>query len=177
MPATVRFPFHTYKAKGCCKLVAMLVILLTWSCSEDKHTHQNDMSADANSLPDTISENDLYIQQLQREVLSIHDEIMPRMDDIMTLQRQIKDEIARLNTKKQAAFGQHMSQAEKQLQMIVTDLQQADEAMMQWMRNYDSKMKDKSSEARQLYLQAEKAKIIGVKERMLKSIENANRAL
>ncbi len=93
---------------------------------------------------------------LVEEVMEIHDEVMPKVETINQYMRELevlKDEDA------QASY-------------IYEELENADKAMMSWMRTVKIN-KEGTEEERMAYYEAEKIKIENVKTMMLNSIELA----
>ncbi|MEK6479734.1 hypothetical protein WJR50_19480 [Catalinimonas sp. 4WD22] len=70
-------------------------------------------------------------QEIYQEAIAVHDEVMPRMDEIMRLKSLLNERIEGLQQK-----GEEINTDSLQhMQEIVQKLEEADEAMMQWMRN------------------------------------------
>lgn len=103
-------------------------------------------------------------QKLYEEVMAVHDDVMPKMDDIYKLKRKLKEELSSNNLD---------ADRRKVIEDAIKNLDIASEGMMEWMRNFnplpDSAGQDKARD----YLLAEKDKIQRVKDDMLKSIETA----
>ncbi|MEM6845558.1 MAG: hypothetical protein AAF632_25315 [Bacteroidota bacterium] len=70
-------------------------------------------------------------QEIYIEAMEIHDEVMPRMGEIMQLRRAIEARIDSLQQLDSAAYADTV----QYMQFVVRNLQYADQAMMQWMRN------------------------------------------
>lgn len=123
--------------------------LLIWaSCGGDNHAFQEE---------DT----------LRNEVFAIHDEVMPKMSEIV----QLKGGLIEMPTD---------STNEAEVKAAHSHLEKAEDAMMQWMNNFTApeKLRDtKSHEEIMAYLQNEKVAIIKVKDDMNSSIEAAKRIL
>lgn len=95
------------------------------------------------------------------EVMAVHDEIMPKMDDIMSLKSSLDSAIK---------VSPDSSEAKK----LYIALDVADNQMMDWMENYDSEsIKGKSEVEINKYFADQKTKIIEVKELTDKSIVEA----
>ncbi|MCU0469668.1 MAG: hypothetical protein MUF58_13795 [Arcicella sp.] len=95
------------------------------------------------------------------EVMAIHDEVMPKMDQIMSLKSSL-DSIAKVSPDSLKA------------RQLYVALDSADIKMMDWMENYDSEsVKGKPESEVMKYLADEKAKISDVKTLTNKSIEEA----
>ncbi|PWK27298.1 hypothetical protein LV89_01611 [Arcicella aurantiaca] len=95
------------------------------------------------------------------EVMAIHDEVMPKMDDIMTLKSSLDSAIK-------------VSPDSAKAKQLYSALDSADNQMMDWMQAYNpDQVKGKSEEEVTKYYADEKAKISSVKELTNKSIEEA----
>ncbi|MEO8471949.1 MAG: hypothetical protein ABI477_07135 [Chryseolinea sp.] len=103
---------------------------------------------------------------LYDEVMAVHDEIMPKLDDIYKLKESLKNKIADTpalaNDKKQ------------EIESTIVKLDSASEGMMDWMHKF-SPLPDSTDEtAAREYLEKEKVKIEKVKQNMLQALEKAN---
>jgi hypothetical protein len=105
-------------------------------------------------------------QALYDEVMKVHDEVMPKMNDIYKLKEQLKKQIADTT----GVVGEKR----KAIESAIVKLDAASESMMVWMRSFnplpDSLGEDKARE----YLEQEREKIETVKKEMLNAIEEAN---
>jgi hypothetical protein len=134
------------------------VILLAWGCGQksehDQHEHDgHDMEEGGN-------------QALYDEVMKVHDEVMPKMNDIYKLKEQLKDQIA--NTPGM------VEEKKKEIEGTIAKLDSASEGMMVWMRNFnplpDSLGEDQAKE----YLENEMEKIKKVRESVKEALEEAS---
>ena len=104
---------------------------------------------------------------LRDEVFAIHDEVMPRMSEIVRLKGGLKE--MPTDTINEAVVRAAQSQLEK-----------AEDAMMGWMNNFTGPEKlrgSKSHEEIMAYLQNEKLEIAKVRDAMNNSIAAAERIL
>ena len=106
------------------------------------------------------------------EVLNVHDEVMPKMGELMNLKRQI---LAK-------AEGETDSIMVKDLRMLAQDLDEAQQGMMVWMREWSKSsaphVKEESEiEERKAFFTAEIEKVTQVKEAINGSIAEAKEAL
>jgi hypothetical protein len=104
--------------------------------------------------------NNEEMAKLFEEVMAVHDEVMPKMDAIH-------------DTKKSLAKILSTSDS-TQVFAIIKKLDDADEAMMVWMEEFDSDYDKKTVEEQRTYLNTELEKIKKVKMSMLESIEEGN---
>jgi hypothetical protein len=113
--------------------------------------------------------------ELETEVLAMHDEVMPRLDEIMTLKTRLSKKIVSMDSlQNEGITGNDLAQQ----RMIAVDINQrlneSDKRMMKWMQEYNGDSAKKLSPAQSiLYFESEKAKIGEVKEITLKSIQEA----
>lgn len=98
---------------------------------------------------------------LEAEVIAIHDEVMPKMGDM---------HVARKNLRKVLSSTEDEKLKSKIMEMI-SDLESADEGMMEWMNNWKVPENEPDKTA---YLLEEKDKITKVKIDMISSLKNAN---
>ncbi len=103
--------------------------------------------------------------ELYDEVMKVHDEVMPKMNDIYKLKEDLKKQIA-----SPSDIGE---EKKKKIESTIVELDSAGESMMVWMRNFnplpDSLGEDKARE----YLENEREKVNKVKDDMLKVIDEA----
>jgi hypothetical protein len=111
--------------------------------------------------------------ELEAEVLSIHDEVMPQMDDIMSLKAQLSKKIQSIDSLQNVGISSN-TLAEQRIKAVDLNqkLNESDKLMMEWMYAYkgDSAKKLKSDQAL-AYFEKEKEKILLVKQSTLKSIQ------
>jgi hypothetical protein len=101
---------------------------------------------------------------LESQVMAIHDEVMPKMGDIHMAKKQLRKV---MNESQNDSLNIEILQ-------LITNLENADEGMMQWMDKWDLPAKDSEKKA---YLKQEQAKITKVKVDLLSSLEAANQYL
>ena len=115
------------------------------------------------------------VLDLEAEVMTIHDEVMPQMDDIMTLKSKLSKKIQEMDSLQNIGVSSN-TLAEQRIKAVDLNqkLNESDKAMMSWMHAYrgDSAKKLKPQEAT-MYFEAEREKILLVKQTTLKSIQDA----
>lgn len=104
---------------------------------------------------------------LYKEVMSIHDEVMPVMGELMALNKQVKQKIDTVEDAK----------LKEALQQVSSELEAANEGMMNWMRKFNPNIKNMTYEETINYLTEEKKKIEEVRKNMLSAKENASSML
>ncbi|MHA6248294.1 hypothetical protein ACXYMU_10185 [Pontibacter sp. CAU 1760] len=111
---------------------------LLWACSPDKKQEEDQAG------------------MLETEVMAVHDEAMAKMGDLYKMRRSLR------SLRDTLAVRQADSATLKTLQQQIDDLNQADEVMMGWMRNYQAPDSLQQKEA-VLYLEQELKKVKRVK--------------
>lgn len=139
-------------------LIALLISFVLFSCEQQTSATEN------KEAPDEV-------KTLKQEVMGVHDEIMPGVGTLMNLKKQLKEKAAQLDTIKEADKVKAAAIA-----VAIKDLEEADEAMMQWMRTYqDPSLAEGKAKALE-YLELKKNEILIVK-RQMESSETAARSL
>ncbi len=110
---------------------------------------------------------------LAKEVIGIHDEVMPKMGELMSLRKKVRQTSDSLTVKAGEGFEQKVTEAEE----IITALEAADKGMMDWMHEYNGGQGLYEHDAIMEYLQAEKEKITKVKQEMNGSMDRAKQFL
>jgi hypothetical protein len=136
-----------------------LLLMTAISCqqnSKENKDHAHD--ADAADVVETSGNQELY-----DEVMKIHDEVMPKMNDIHKLKQELKEKLAK---------APKLSEAEKmEVEAIISRLDSAGESMMVWMRQFrpipDSVGEEKARE----YLEGEMEKVKKVRENIQEALE------
>ncbi len=119
------------------------------------------------------------VAELEKEVLDIHDQVMPRMGEIMALKKGLTQKIAQLDSLQQeGASSTTLAQERQQALDLTTRLSRADSLMMGWMYDYkgDSVKALPAGEALE-YFRLEKDKIAHVQEVTTSSIQEAREFL
>ncbi|WP_159466606.1 viral A-type inclusion protein [Dyadobacter sp. 3J3] len=115
------------------------------------------------------------VLELEGEVMTIHDAVMPQMDDIMTLKSKLSKKIIHMDSlQNEGVAGNTIAEERIKATEINQKLNESDKLMMDWMHEYrgDSAKKLKPEEAI-LYFELQKKKIIDVKEITSKNIQEA----
>lgn len=105
------------------------------------------------------------------EVMAIHDEVMPRMSEISKLVSELKP------------LADSTAQGQK-YQAAMTDLQDAHDAMMEWMRNFGDRFNPDEilhgkdlTEQKQQWLDEEEQRVRALQDKINGSIERAEKVL
>ncbi|TAG20423.1 MAG: hypothetical protein EAZ32_09415 [Cytophagia bacterium] len=138
------------------KIVFCLVISALWACGEDRSG----------------------VEKLEKEVFAIHDEVMPQSGKLLELQEQVSQDIATTDSLFKLKATPALEKRKTDGLALSEALKDADSAMMDWMHDYkaDSLKTLKVADAMP-YLEAEKVKINTVRDKMLQSMNQAQKFL
>ena len=115
------------------------------------------------------------VLELEGKVLMVHDEIMPRKDEIMSLKMKLSKKIVQMDSlQNEGISGNNIAEARIKAVDLNQKLNESDKLMMSWMNEYkgDSAKKLKPGEAI-AYFENEQKKIEDVKQITIKSINEA----
>ena len=138
------------------RILILMTLALAAGCGQTTSTHDHEGASSS------MEENPN--QALYDQVMAIHDEVMPKMDDLhkmkMTLSEKLKENTNLPEDKKKA------------LEELILQLDEAGQGMMQWMRQFKP---DDNAEAEQAraYLEDEMEKAKKVKNDILGALEKA----
>jgi hypothetical protein len=108
-------------------------------------------------------------QALYDQVMDIHDDVMPKSDEIYQLKKEIKDKIAGTNNLE--------PNKKKQLEQIVAELDSADRSMMDWMHKFKPLPDSANQELAREYLENEMDRIKSVRDLINSSLQKAKEEL
>ena len=128
------------------KLFALLLIVL-FSCTDKK-------------------------QEVIDKAIQIHDEVMPKMEDIMKLKDQLETNLHELEQDSTADSFEVDNYTQ-----VISDLNQAEKAMRDWMHDFDVNFEAETQEEILTYFEGQKKKIEMVSEITNSAIESANELL
>ena len=114
------------------------------------------------------------VTELEGEVMTVHDEVMPQMDEIMTLKAKLSRKIVSMDSlQNEGISGNTLAEERIKAVDLNQKLNESDKLMMDWMHEYrgDSAKKLKSEQAI-LYFENEKKKIESVKQITTKNIND-----
>lgn len=109
---------------------------------------------------------------LKQEVIAIHDEVMPKMDELKKLKKEITQKSNELT-----ANSTGSSEEIERLNRIAVGLDAAFEGMFVWMRQFKSTYEDMTQEEVEKYLLDQKIKVQEVNDEIKASIAAANKEL
>jgi hypothetical protein len=117
------------------------------------------------SCSNSVEDEKIDIKTLEKEVMDIHDEVMPRMGEVVFLTGAI-DSIIKVEKDTIKL---------KELNQIHEALVKSDKDMMHWMRSYESPVQPYDSSSVN-YINKEKEKVIKLRALILKSIADGKAA-
>jgi hypothetical protein len=117
---------------------------------------------------ETQANGAISVDSLKSEVLSIHDEVMPKMGELRRARKDLlflADSLMETDAERAAM-----------LTTVADEIDAANESMMQWMRAYEPEFEGTDEEIRQ-YLEDQKVAIQKVKDDMLGSLKKGKKVL
>jgi proline dehydrogenase len=135
------------------------VFIIAWGCGKKSHDHDQQ----EHGAGDAIEEGGN--QALYDEVMKVHDEVMPKMNDIYKLKEELKNQIA--NT------PEMVEEKQKEIEAAILKLDSASEGMMVWMRNFNPLPDSLGEEQAKEYLENEMEKVKKVRAEILEALEKA----
>lgn len=111
-------------------------------------------------------------QKLRDEVIAVHDEVMPLMGKLKTLEKEALAEIADLESQEEVD-----STRLEAMKALAYDLNQAYEGMFVWMRQYDIEDGEKTDEQIKSYLADQMTQVTVVNEDINAALTKAEELL
>jgi hypothetical protein len=103
-------------------------------------------------------------EALYNEVMKVHDEVMPKMNDIYKYQQQLKEKLQSPNIS---------AKDKKEINDILSKLDSAGNGMMVWMRQFNPIPDSAGEEKARIYLEGEMEKVKRVREDIVQALEQA----
>lgn len=108
---------------------------------------------------------------LEKEILARHDSVMSAMDELMTLKKQVSQRQAELG---QQPASPQLDQQRRAARTVASGLEQADQAMTDWMNGYDGDTLAKLTEPRALlYLRDQQQRVNAMTRQLRQRITEA----
>lgn len=106
-------------------------------------------------------------EHLYKEIISTHDEVMPKMEDVAGLSKKLKEKV------------KEVSDSEKlnRLKTSIVELEDASSSMMDWMRKFNPSYDTLPEKAALDYLKEEQLKIEQIKTKINRAIEEGNKQI
>jgi regulator of replication initiation timing len=138
------------------KLLILFLVVLA-GCGKPSDQNSEEMgNEDANQDPN---------QALYDQVMNLHDEVMPKMEDIYKIKSQLQEKIAN--------SPDLVKERKEALERMILTLDSANNSMMEWMHQFNPLPDSVDAEQSRAYLESQMEKIKGVKEIMLSTLEEA----
>jgi hypothetical protein len=146
-------------------LIYVLIALSTLFAACNQNKKDSELSDDENN-PEAadvvdVSENQL----LYNEVMKVHDQVMPKMDDLHRKKQELKKKIT---------DTPGLTAEQKQgIEMRIAKIDSASEGMMVWMRKFNPLSDSDGEEKAREYLENEMEKVKKVREDILEALREA----
>ena len=111
-------------------------------------------------------------ESLYNEVMAIHNQVMPKMGILLSFQGKLEEEITQLDSNNTDDLKKI-----KFIESQINKLEEADEAMMQWMRNFRVDQEGWRHDSVMSYLENEKQAISSVSDQMQEVIAESEAIL
>lgn len=145
-------------------LLIVLTISSLYSCNktdETKEGHHHDAQTPLNEQTEAM--------------LAIHDSIMPHMDKLMDLKKQLKNDVEITDSLLALKSTETLKTRKEEALKITSQLDSTDKAMMNWMHEFKFDTLEKLDKTQAAsYVADQKKKIESVREQMNKSLSDAN---
>jgi hypothetical protein len=135
-------------------LISFLLVSILFACNTQTETRYEDEP----------SYTDEDINAMHDEVMAIHDEVMPKMEDLFNERQRLTSKLETITDSAQADI----------IRTSIQELTEADESMMQWMREFNPREFEDDPEALVSYYAKEKERIEDVRTIVITSLENAS---
>jgi hypothetical protein len=109
--------------------------------------------------------------QLKEEVIAVHDEVMPHMGKLKSLQKDLTHRAEQLAVEDSVAQAEHILH----LRNTATELDVAYEGMFIWMRQFEPEQGERTDDEFHAYLKEQKVLVEKVKQDINTSLEKAER--
>ena len=136
-------------------IVTSFLILISCGKTADQSGHHHGGDTD------TDNPN----KALYDQVMDIHDEVMPKMDDLYKLKQELQEKIA--NTPSM------VEDQKKELENMISNLDSTSNAMMDWMHNFSPLPDSTDQEKAREYLESEIERIKKVRDLTNETLEKA----
>jgi hypothetical protein len=138
-------------------LLFSILIVTALACGKsDKHDNHHDHGPASGDNPN---------QALYDQVMDVHDELMPQMEDLYKLKKELQEKIA--------ATPNMVAEKKGELDQAIASLDSADMLMMDWMHKFRPLPDSVDQEKAREYLESEMEKVKKLKDLFNESIDKA----
>ncbi len=141
------------------KYLFIALILLSGCGKSGQHENSKDQEEASSNNPN---------QALYDKVMDIHNEVMPKSDEIYQLKKDLKEK---------AGVASLTAEKKKQFDQIIAELDSADHSMMDWMHKFKPLPDSANQELAREYLENEMERIKTVRELINSSLQKAKEEL
>jgi hypothetical protein len=140
-------------------LYSLILLMQLTACKDKTSNGHEDHDATASDQVAVGGNQELY-----NEVMKIHDEVMPKMNDLYSMKQELKKTLAKPK----------LSEADKiKTEAMISKLDSASESMMVWMREFQPIPDSLGEEKAREYLETEMEKVKKVRENILEALQQA----
>lgn len=155
---------------------AFLLAVGLCACSGKKEEASNDLQQEVHNH--NVDPHHAHGDERVAEVMAIHDSIMPKMQDLHNLKKEFTLRIEKADSTLAKGANALAKSEKKSAEQLKLQLEQADEAMMDWMHHYNADTLDQlDSEKATLYVAEQKKKIEQVRDLMKATQQQAEKFL
>ncbi|UII29181.1 hypothetical protein LVD15_12350 [Fulvivirga maritima] len=148
--------------------IIIFIMLSVIACKKGKITENRDVEIENKEVPpEKRAEKDLY-----DEVMDVHDEAMPKMDNLMKLKGKLQEKYD-IGKDQQTTPESDLEKYQEAIQK----LEAADDAMMDWMHKFEPQEGNTNHDEVMKYYQQQKESITKVNEQMEEAMKNAQATL
>lgn len=137
--------------------IVFIPVFALISCGKSGHDHHDHATSEA------AEEDSMGV--LFDEVMKVHDEAMLKMDEIVKLQRELKDKIA--------SAPELVEEKKKEIEDKISQLDSARRGMMDWMHEFHPETDSLDEQAYREYMESEMEKVKKVREDIFDAIARA----
>jgi len=137
------------------KFLYILALIALISCGKSEHQHDAATDTAQSDNPNKV---------LLDQIMDIHDEVMPKMQDLYNLKQSLQEK---------AGVAGISSEEKKSLEDMMATLDSANTAMMDWMHNFQPLPDSADQEKAREYLESEMERVMKVRELTNETIEKA----
>jgi hypothetical protein len=163
--AVVSYFIHMNQVKTAIAIVLGFALV---ACQSNSSTGSEGTSGESTEQATTGSS---AIADVEKQIMAVHDSVMPAMSDLMRLRKQINQQLTELDAK---PASKELTQRKEQGRNLTAELTKAEEGMMDWMHQYNGDTLKTLSEDKALdYLKDQHQKVNAMSQLMRKSITDA----
>lgn len=152
--------------------IALLIGLFLTGCQSKPSTESDAHSGQSTAQTPARSQ---AVADLEKQVLAVHDSVMPAMSELMALKKEVTQQLADLDGQSPSVA---LNQRKAQGQAVSAALTLADKAMMNWMHQYNGDTLETLNEEQAMaYLKAQQQQVNAMSQLMRQSITNAQNYL